>query len=60
MIFKKKKLNLQSVHTILTMGLTGLTGHINELKLQRIRQVGISECGGWLYEQGGHINGSFM
>ena len=29
------------------MRLTGSTGHINEVKQQRIRQVGISEYGGW-------------
>ena len=42
------------------MRLNSFTGHINGVKLQGIRQVDILECGGWSYEQGGHINGSFM
>ena len=27
---------------------------------QRIRQVGISECGGWSYERCGHVNRRFV
>ena len=39
-----------------------MNGHIYEVhvKQQRIRRVDNSECGGWSYKRGGHVNGSFI